>query len=85
MITTSRMDKQGQLSVPDTIKEKLSLEPGSQVIWEENDRGDIILRTKKYRLKDAQDLLAGGPSIVLTDEELKEARQQYWEHRAKQS
>jgi antitoxin PrlF len=43
-LAESKLTRQGQVSVPASIRRKLGLAPGSVLEWYENDQGDVVVR-----------------------------------------
>jgi AbrB family looped-hinge helix DNA binding protein len=73
LIATSRVTRQGQISVPAEVRRGLGLHPGSELIWEMKENGEVVVRPKRASLDEIHQLL-GEPKVHLTDEELKAAR-----------
>jgi bifunctional DNA-binding transcriptional regulator/antitoxin component of YhaV-PrlF toxin-antitoxin module len=46
-IAESRISPQGQMTVPQAAREYLHVGPGDTVVWEINDRGDLVARRKR--------------------------------------
>jgi AbrB family looped-hinge helix DNA binding protein len=43
-IAYSKVTSQGQISVPMEVRRRLGAEPGSTLVWEEDDGGQIVVR-----------------------------------------
>ena len=56
-IATSKLTKQGQISVPAKVRRKLGLEPGSVLEWVEEDGTLLIRRATQYSSKQIHDAL----------------------------
>ncbi len=56
-IATSKLTKQGQISVPAKIRRKLGLGPGSVIEWVEEDGTLLIRRATQYSSRQIHDAL----------------------------
>jgi bifunctional DNA-binding transcriptional regulator/antitoxin component of YhaV-PrlF toxin-antitoxin module len=45
-IAESRISPQGQMSLPQAAREHLQVSPGDTVVWEINDRNELVARRK---------------------------------------
>lgn len=81
VVATSKVTSQGQISVPAEVRQKLGIRPGAQLIWEQNEQGEMVVRPKRYTLEDLHGVL-GRPKVRLTLAELQEARRESWKARA---
>jgi AbrB family looped-hinge helix DNA binding protein len=48
---------QGRISVPDEIRKKLSIGPGSELEWEEHEGGVLVRRVGRFSSKDVHNAL----------------------------
>ena len=76
LVATSKVTRQGQISVPAEVRRDLGIRTGSELLWDRLDNGDYLIRTKRVTLTDLHVLL-GPPKVALTDQELREARQDF--------
>jgi len=76
LIAMSKVTKQGQISVPAAVRRDLGIRSGTELIWDRQDNGDYLVRTKRLTLDDLHELI-GTPSVHLTDEDLREARRAF--------
>lgn len=81
VVATSKVTSQGQISVPAEVRQKLGIRPGAQLIWEQNEQGEMVVRPKRYSLEDLHKALRK-PKVRLSIEELHEARMESWKARA---
>lgn len=83
VVATSKLTSQGQISIPAEVRRRLGIRPGAQLVWEENKQGEIVVRPKRYTLDDLHKIM-GNPKVHLTLQELREARGECWDERARQ-
>lgn len=67
--------------MPAEVRQKLGIRPGAQLIWEQNEQGEMVVRPKRCTLEDLHRVL-GQPKVRLSIEELHEARLESWKARA---
>jgi AbrB family looped-hinge helix DNA binding protein len=70
------LTSKGQLTVPISIRKKLGLHTGSQVLFLEREDGEVVIRAKKGNLMDSYGMFksSGKPATV---EEMDEAVGRY--------
>lgn len=73
LVATSRLTRQGQISVPVEVRRLLGARAGTELVWELRDNGDFVVRPKRNTLADLEQLV-GPIKVRLTDEDLKAAR-----------
>lgn len=71
-MATASLTSKGQLTVPISIRKKLGLHTGSQVLFLEREDGEVVIRAKKGNLMDFYGMFksSGKPATV---EEMDEA------------
>jgi bifunctional DNA-binding transcriptional regulator/antitoxin component of YhaV-PrlF toxin-antitoxin module len=81
-IAESRISPQGQMSLPQAAREHLQVGPGDTVVWEINDRGELVARRKRgasilelRRRVFPEGVPAGGP---VTNEQIHELAAEAW-------
>jgi AbrB family looped-hinge helix DNA binding protein len=72
-----KMSQGGRVVIPAELREKLNMQQGDEIVMEERD-GELILSSKRQRLKKIQDeccrLLAVDTGVSLVDELIKDRR-----------
>jgi AbrB family looped-hinge helix DNA binding protein len=63
----------GQITVPARMRERLSLRPGSKLIFDEQPNGDFLVRKKTGDIRDLKGIVKVPPGFSLTIEEIDEA------------
>lgn len=77
--------RKGQVTVPKLIRERLEIEEGDKIIFDVNDRGEVIIKKAVLAALDelAREISAEAQRIRYTEEELaqdlREARVEAWE------
>lgn len=82
VVATSRVTNQGQISVPAEVRKELGIRPGTELIWDRNEKGEYTVRPKRNTLADLNRAF-GSASVRLTDQELRHARREFWGARMK--
>ena len=75
-MATAALTSKGQLTIPISIRKKLGLQPGDQVLFIEREDGEVVVRAKKGNLMNVYGMFksSGKPSSV---EEMDEAVGRY--------
>lgn len=81
-VAQSRVTSQGQISIPSAVRKDLDIGPGSELIWERRENGEYVVRPKRRSLRDVHAILGGIPIPCRTEEELMQARREFWESRS---
>ena len=68
----TRVDSQGQVSIPAPVRRKLGLTPGSRVEWCVQGGEVIVRRTDKYTSRDIHDALFVTPPARQTVDDMKD-------------
>ena len=76
-IAYSKLTMQGQISVPQEIRRRLGVGPGSVLEWEQEGEQIVVRRAGRYTSEDVHRALFEGPPEPRTIEELKEGVRQY--------
>ncbi len=77
-IATSRITSQGQISIPQEVRQRLGLVPGSTIVWEAEGDDVVVRRRGKHSLADVRKaLFPNGPPPPKTLEDLKEGLKAY--------
>ena len=76
LVATSKVTKQGQISVPAEVRRDLGIRSGTELIWDRKENGEYVVRPKRLTLTDLQ-LVIGIPAVHLTDAELRKARHEF--------
>jgi antitoxin PrlF len=63
----------GQITVPARMRERLSLRPGSKLVFDEQPNGDFLVRKKTGDIRDLKGIVKVPPGFSLTIEEIDEA------------
>jgi AbrB family looped-hinge helix DNA binding protein len=71
-LASSKLTRQGQISVPAEVRKKLGVGPGSVLEWQEEGDRIVVRRAGKYSSTDVHDALFGSnPPRPRSIEELK--------------
>lgn len=74
----SKLTDEGQTSVPEPIRRKLGLAPGSELEWEEDGDKVVVRKAGRYTFEDIhRAIFPDGPPEPRTLEELKEGIAEY--------
>ena len=76
-IAYSKLTAQGQISVPQEVRRRLGIGPGSILEWEEEGQRIVVRRAGRYTSEDVHRALFEEPPELRTLEELKEGLRQY--------
>jgi AbrB family looped-hinge helix DNA binding protein len=78
VITQSRITSQGQISVPQDVRRKLGVGPGSIIEWAEDGDRIVVRRAGRHTSEDIHKALFGDEKQKpKTNEQLKEGVRQY--------
>ena len=58
--SSSRVTAQHQISIPDKVRRRLGIVPGTELVWEERD-GEYVVRPKRHSLEDVRAVCARRP------------------------
>lgn len=82
LVATSKVTNQGQISVPAEVRRDLGIRSGTELIWDRQQNGEYVVRPKRLTLTDLHQMV-GPPTVHLTDQEIREARQDFLASRMK--
>lgn len=82
LVAMSKVTNQGQISVPAEVRRDLGIRPGTELIWDRKENGEYVVRPKRFTLTDLHQMV-GTPAVHLTDQEIREARQDFLASRIK--
>ena len=51
LVATSKITAQGQISVPPEVRARLSATPGSQLVWDVDDTGRVVVSVRADSMK----------------------------------
>jgi len=64
IITQSKLNAKGMISVPAEVRRRLGVGPGSVVVWEEQDGGFVVRRAGRYTSDEIHAALFGDESVA---------------------
>lgn len=76
-IAYSKLTSQGQISIPQEIRRRLGVGPGSVLEWEQEGERIVVRRAGRYSSEDVHRALFEAPPEPRTLEELKEGVRRY--------
>jgi AbrB family looped-hinge helix DNA binding protein len=82
VVATSRVTKQGRVSVPAEVRKALGIRAGTELVWDRKENGEFTVRTKRLTLADLNRIF-GSATVRLTDRELQDARREFLGSRMK--
>jgi len=69
----AKVTSKGQITIPKKIREKLNINPGDKVIFSENEKGELVIETKKKSILRLAGILHRPDQKKITIEEMNEA------------
>lgn len=73
----AKVTSKGQITIPKEIREKLHLNPGDKILFEETEQGEVKISTQKKSIKDLRGILQRPDQEAKTVEEMNEGIADY--------
>jgi antitoxin PrlF len=70
---SATVTSKGQITIPAAMREKLRLQSGSKLFFEELPNGDFLIRRKTGDIRDLRGILKAKPGFAPTVEDMKDA------------